>query len=72
MRLREKGSKKDEGIVHMDFGQAQAALQSGAYEVVEEAGEAGPEIHGGSWGADPAPVEAKEVKKADTVKAADK
>ena len=58
MRVREKG-KKDADAVHMDFGQAQAALASGSYELVEEEGEPGPEIHGGVWGNEPAPIEAK-------------
>ncbi len=57
MRVREKG-RKDAEPVHMDFGQAQAALQSGAYEVVEDEGERGPEVRSGVWGdGPPAPIE---------------
>ena len=60
MRVREKGKKGEP--VHMDFGQAQAALAWGSYELVEDEGEAGPEIHGGVWNNEPVDAGAKDVK----------
>jgi hypothetical protein len=60
--IKEKGAK-DDTAVGMDFGQAQSALATGKYEVVlPEGAEAGPEIHGGVWGNEPAPAKAEDSK----------
>lgn len=61
MKVKLKG-KKDDEAVHMDFGQMQAALQSGAYEIVEEEGERGPDVERGVWGEAPAEPETKDTK----------
>lgn len=41
MRLREKGTSGDDGIVHLDWDQAQAALVAGTHESAESEGEGG-------------------------------